>query len=169
MDLFRPTVFFRPKTISKVVIIKTESATIAFFSSPPFLLVALFLISFCFVTVILELLGLRNRPFDAFSLKWLQILLGWFSKNRWDVCIEFCQPFKLFHFEVANDLSGHLVSTLLISHNLFFLKISANLSKCAIFKWQMTFQAIWHQRCLFRGIFKQDILERYRQMDLFRP
>ena len=28
--------------------------------------------------------GLRNLPFDAFSLKWLQISLGWFSKNRLD-------------------------------------------------------------------------------------
>lgn len=35
IDLFRPTVYFRPKTISKVAIIN-KSATIAFFSSPPF-------------------------------------------------------------------------------------------------------------------------------------
>ena len=26
--------------------------------------------------------GVRNLSFDAFSLKWLQISLGWFSKNR---------------------------------------------------------------------------------------
>ena len=26
--------------------------------------------------------GLRNLPFEAFSLKWLQISLRWFSKNR---------------------------------------------------------------------------------------
>ena len=32
--------FFRPKPISKVDIIKTEIATIAFFSSPPFPLLA---------------------------------------------------------------------------------------------------------------------------------
>jgi len=37
----RLTVFFQPKTITKVAIIKTKSATIAFFSSPPFLLLAL--------------------------------------------------------------------------------------------------------------------------------
>ena len=164
MDIFRPTVFFRPKTISKVVIIKTESATIAFFSSPPFLLVALFLISFCFVTVILELLGLRNRPFDAFSLKWLQILLGWFSKKsvrclhrilptfqtvpfwsgKWLIrpfginaahfaqsilSEDFCQSFKMSHFQVANDVSGNLASTLLISRNLqagFFRTLPPN-------------------------------------------
>ena len=29
--------------------------------------------------------GLRNVPCDAFSLKWLQISLGWFSKNRLDI------------------------------------------------------------------------------------
>ena len=34
--------FFRTKTISKVAIIKTKSATIAFFSSPPFFLPAFF-------------------------------------------------------------------------------------------------------------------------------
>ena len=33
--------FFCPKTISNVAIIKTKSATIAFFSSPPFLLLTL--------------------------------------------------------------------------------------------------------------------------------
>ena len=27
----------------------------------------------------------RNLPFDAFSLKWLQISLGWFSKNWLDI------------------------------------------------------------------------------------
>ena len=66
MDLLRPTDFFLPK----VVIIITKSATIAF--SPPFLLLALSLspfLAFSFVTVILELLGLKKPvPFDAFSL-----------------------------------------------------------------------------------------------------
>ena len=37
----RPTVFFRAKTISKVAIMKTKSATMAFFSSTPFFLLAL--------------------------------------------------------------------------------------------------------------------------------
>ena len=48
MDLLRRRVFFRPKTISKVAIIKTKSATIAFFSSPPFLLPALSFSPFLF-------------------------------------------------------------------------------------------------------------------------
>ena len=60
MDLSRPTVYFSAK-ISKVAIIKTKSATIAFFSSPPFLLLPLpFLLSFSFVTVILEILGVKK-------------------------------------------------------------------------------------------------------------
>ena len=54
--------------------------------SPPSLF--LFLLSFSFVTVILEpFSGLRNLPFDALSVKWLQISLGWFSKNRLDIII----------------------------------------------------------------------------------
>ena len=73
--------------ISKVAIIKTKSAAIVFFfSSPLFLLVALFF-SFPFV--------FRYYDFGAswaqetclltlFSHKWLQISLGWFSKNRLD-------------------------------------------------------------------------------------
>ena len=40
--------FFRPKTISKVATIKTKSATIACFSSPPFLLLALSFSPFLF-------------------------------------------------------------------------------------------------------------------------
>ena len=66
---FEPNSFFRPKGIS---IIKTKSTTIAFsllllsFSS-----LFPFLLFFSLVTVILELLGLRNLPFDAFSLEWL--------------------------------------------------------------------------------------------------
>ena len=77
--------FFPP--VSNVAIIKTKSATIAFFSSPPFFLLALFLflLSFSFVSVILEFIGPKKLPFDAFSFRWLQILLGWFSKNRLDV------------------------------------------------------------------------------------
>ena len=58
MNLLRPTVF----NISKVAIIKTESATIAFFSSPPFFLPALSFSPFLFAspTVILELLGFKK-------------------------------------------------------------------------------------------------------------
>ena len=49
MHLLRPTVFFGQKTILKVAIIKTEGATVAFFSSPPFLLLALSLSPFLFL------------------------------------------------------------------------------------------------------------------------
>ena len=28
--------------------------------------------------------GLKNLPFDSFSVKWLQISLGWLSKNRYN-------------------------------------------------------------------------------------
>ena len=56
MDLLRPTVL-----ISKVAIIKTKSATIAFFLLLlSFSSVSLFLLSFFFVSVILELLGLKK-------------------------------------------------------------------------------------------------------------
>ena len=65
----------------------------------------LFLLSFSFVTVILEpFSGLRNLPFDAFSLKWLQISLGWFSKNRLDIYLSIIliyQPdLELFSMEM---------------------------------------------------------------------
>ena len=43
--------------IAKVAIIETKNATIGFFSSPPFLLF------FFFVTMILELPGLKERDF----------------------------------------------------------------------------------------------------------
>ena len=70
----------------KIAIIETKSATIAFFSSPPFFLLALsFFFSFPFLSLVWvrSLSGPRNPPFNAFLLKWRQILLGWFSKNRW--------------------------------------------------------------------------------------
>ena len=44
-----------------------------FFSSPPFLLLAL---SFSLVTMILELLGLKERGFWRFFTQWLQLSLG---------------------------------------------------------------------------------------------
>ena len=86
MDLLCRTVFFRPKTISKVAIIKTKGATIAFFSSS-FPSPRSFFFCFPFPSLIWfwSFSGLRNMPFDAFSLKWLQISLGWFSKNRLDI------------------------------------------------------------------------------------
>ena len=70
---------------SKVAIKKTKSATIAFFSFPPFLLLALSFSPLLFLRYYdfgASQSGLRNLPFDAFSLKWLQISLGCFSKNR---------------------------------------------------------------------------------------
>ena len=90
MDLLRPIVFFyRPKAISKVAIIKAKSATIAFFSSPPFLLLALAFSPF-FTVCYYDFGASRSletcllKPFHSIDL---QISLGWFSKNRQDVCI----------------------------------------------------------------------------------
>ena len=58
MDLLRPTAFFGQKLLSKVATLKkNKSATIAFFSSPPFLLLTLFFSSFLF---------LRYYDFGAF-------------------------------------------------------------------------------------------------------
>ena len=64
MDLFRSNSFFRPKTISEVAIMKTKSAAIAFsllLLSIPSLFLSL--LSFSFVNVILELLGLKKPGF----------------------------------------------------------------------------------------------------------
>ena len=64
MDLLRRTVFFGQKSNSKVAIIKTKSATTAFFSSPPLFLLALsFFLSFSLVSVILELIGPKKPAF----------------------------------------------------------------------------------------------------------
>ena len=49
MDLLRRTVFFGQKSNSKVAIIKTKSATTAFFSSPPLFLLALSFSPFIFL------------------------------------------------------------------------------------------------------------------------
>ena len=49
MDLLRGTVFFGQKSNSKVAVIKTKSATTAFFSSPPLFLLALSFSSFIFL------------------------------------------------------------------------------------------------------------------------
>ena len=65
MDLLSPTVFFGQKLLFKLAIMKTKSATIAFFlfSAFPFFSLFLFLLSFSFVTVILELFGLKKPSF----------------------------------------------------------------------------------------------------------
>ena len=98
---------------------KTKSATIALFFSPPYLLLVLpfspFFFPFPSLPWFWRISGLRNVPFDAFSHKWLQISLGWFSKNRLDVSKEFCQSVKVCHFDVADGVSGHLASMLLTS------------------------------------------------------
>ena len=66
MDLLSPTVFFGQKLLFKVAIMKTKSATIAFFSllRLSFSSLFLFLLSFSFVTVILELFGLKKPSFS---------------------------------------------------------------------------------------------------------
>ena len=60
MDLLCRTVFFRPKTMSKVAIIKTKSATIAFFSSLPFHFLALSFSPFLFLLMISLFCVLQN-------------------------------------------------------------------------------------------------------------
>ena len=82
----RPAVFFPP--VSNVaIIIKIKSATRCFFLFSSFLHPCSFFFSlpFPFLLWFWIFWGLRNLPFDAFSLKWLQILLGWFSKNRLNI------------------------------------------------------------------------------------
>ena len=49
MDLLSPTVFFGQKLLFKVAIMKTKSASIAFFFSPPFLLLTLSFSAFLFL------------------------------------------------------------------------------------------------------------------------
>ena len=111
MDHLRPTVF-SPKSSKSIAILLTKSATIVFFSLllPSFSLLFLFLLSFSFLIVILELLG----PFDYFSwsLKWLQISLGWFSKNRvrfWPYSITNPLLIKLSSFGQKKLDIGHVL------------------------------------------------------------
>ena len=82
--------FLRRKTIYKVAIIKTKSATIAFFL---FSLLFLFLLSFFFVTVILELLGLKRLAFwRLFTPMTAIFFLSWFKKKKkqLNVYFHFC-------------------------------------------------------------------------------
>ena len=71
MDFFGPTAFFRPKTISKVAIIKTKSATVSFFLFSSFLPPRSFFFSFPFPSLewFWSWSRTKNLPFDAFSLK----------------------------------------------------------------------------------------------------
>ena len=71
----------------KVAIIKTNCATIAFFFLSSFPSPRSFFFSFPFPLLLWfwSFSRLRILPFDAFSLKWLQISIGWASKNRLDI------------------------------------------------------------------------------------
>ena len=75
--------FFRPKTISNVAITNTNSAIIAFFLFSSFLPPRSFFFFFPFPSLMWfwSLSSPRNLPFDAFSLNWLQISVGWFSEK----------------------------------------------------------------------------------------
>ena len=56
-----------------IAIIKTKSATIAYFSSPPVRFSSLFLLFFSFSFAgagIIELIRRKNLPFGPFSIKW---------------------------------------------------------------------------------------------------
>ena len=65
MDFFGPVAFFRPKTISKVAIIKNQEWDHFFFSLLLFSSSSLFLflLSFSFVSVILELIAHKKPAF----------------------------------------------------------------------------------------------------------
>ena len=65
---FASNSIFRLKSISKVAIIKTKSAAIAFFSSPPYLPFRSFFFSFPFPSLVrsCSLSGPKNLPFDPF-------------------------------------------------------------------------------------------------------
>ena len=86
-DLFYPTAFFgQTWTISKVAIIKTKSVHYHYFF--------LFCSFFRFFALSFSplpfpsskiFLSPKNLSFDAFSLKWLQISSGWFSKHWLDI------------------------------------------------------------------------------------
>ena len=66
-------VFFQPKTISKVAIIKkTKKATTAFFSSPPFLLLALSFSAFLFF---------RKCDFGAYRAQETCLLTPFYSND----------------------------------------------------------------------------------------
>ena len=105
---------------AKGTIVKTKSKTIAFFlfSSFPSPRCFFFLLSYFFVTVILDLLGLiiKKPHFRLLFTHLTEILLGWISKNRLDIqCILLIiTPNKTSMFSVNavyNDMNND-ISTL---------------------------------------------------------
>ena len=99
-------IFDKVIAIIVVAIINTKSSTIAFFFLFLFSFPSLFLFCFPFPSLLWfwSFSGLRNMPFDAFSLKWLQMSLGWFSKNWLDVHQHTSTTFKLV-LEILRELS----------------------------------------------------------------
>ena len=101
MNFLSPIVFFWPK-ISKVA-----SASIAFFSSPTFPLLAR---SFSpFLLLRWSFFGLKDLLFDSISLKVLQISLGWFSKIRLDIYVwlDFLKHgYKIFLIYLSTEFFG---------------------------------------------------------------
>ena len=53
-----------------------------------------------------------------------------FRKPTRRFCDEFCQSFKMYHFEVANDVSCQLESMLLISHTLLVSFVQDLYAEC---------------------------------------
>ena len=109
-------VYFWPK-ISQVAIIKTRSAVIAFFF-PSFPSLRFFFPSSPFPSLLWlwSFSGLKKPTFDAFSLKWLQISLGWFSKNWLYIYIsrqawESVRSVSNFSFAQCNKGSGTIVKS----------------------------------------------------------
>ena len=117
---------FRPK-ISIVAIIKTKSATAAFsllflsFSS-----LFVFLLSFSFITAILELFWRLLKPF---SMKWLQKWLGWFSKIRLDIHSTKCEnlPVFIWFLKFLKNL-GQILTQLYANPTCHYRSIRAALS-----------------------------------------
>ena len=116
MDLLRPTVFFRSKTISKVAIIKARSVTLAFF---PLLLsfrsLFLFLLSFAFVAMILELLGLKKHAFWRLSTQMTKNFVRLVFKKSARYTFRFTKQcvFKSLIWSSDQKLNGKQISTII--------------------------------------------------------
>ena len=107
---FASNSFFRPKTISKVAIIKLRVQPLLF--SLLFLFFSSLTLSFSFPFPSLlwfwSFSGLRNLPWRLFT-QMTAISFGRFQENRLDVAKQFCQSFNECHFEVANGVSGRIL------------------------------------------------------------